>query len=292
MLINPESDRDAFHRGLGCASKASGPTRSVTLSWAREQGLEACGNCAPDLAREVVTDGGRVVESPADGVDDLAFEYVHDPHDPEAFLVRCTTCGEIDECSDRGDAHSKADTHGLNCSATGVTPVSSKRVATDGGRDLYACETPGCDGEKEVVTPDGYVCQSCADALAEQYESDEHDPRLLTDGGQSGNAYSENADPLDLRNYQNPAVVTSKSPEESFEKTSVVHANERDSGTLRIIEFDGTTRLLPAWRWCDVRFLETERVNDGRRRVTPDEWYLLPFQVEHRADRIPEEVEA
>ncbi|WP_162991407.1 hypothetical protein [Halostella salina] len=182
VLINPESERDAFHRGLGCASKASGPTRSVSLSWAREQGLDACGNCAPDLAREVVTDGGRVVESPADGVDDLAFEYVHDPHDPEAFLVRCTTCGEIDECSDRGDAHSRADTHGLNCSATGVTPVSSKRVATDGGRDIYGCDTPDCDGEKEVVTPDGYVCQTCADQLAAEYEDE--DPRLLTDGGE------------------------------------------------------------------------------------------------------------
>jgi hypothetical protein len=181
VLINPESDRDAFHRGLGCASKASGPSRSVSLSWARERGLEACGNCAPDLACEVVTDGGRVVESPADDVDDLAFEYVHDPHDPEAFLVRCTACGEIAECSDRGDAHSRADTHGLNCSATGVTPVSSKRVATDGGRDPYGCDTPDCDGEKEVVTPDGYVCQSCADQLAAEYE--DQDPRLLTDGG-------------------------------------------------------------------------------------------------------------
>jgi len=63
-----------------------------------------------------------------------------------------------------------------------LVDVDVKPVATDGGHDLYACETPGCDGEKEVITPDGYVCHDCADELAEKYESEE-DAKLLTDGG-------------------------------------------------------------------------------------------------------------
>lgn len=54
---------------------------------------------------------------------------------------------------------------------------------TDGGRDLYSCDTPTCDGEKEVITPDGYVCRDCADALAVQYEEVERGDGVATDGG-------------------------------------------------------------------------------------------------------------
>ncbi|WP_049953999.1 helix-turn-helix transcriptional regulator [Halostagnicola larsenii] len=51
---------------------------------------------------------------------------------------------------------------------------------TDGGSNLYTCDTPQCDGWKEVVTPDGYVCHDCADELEKKYEAE---PRLLADGG-------------------------------------------------------------------------------------------------------------
>ena len=198
--------------------------------------------------------------------------YVVDHETPDEFVCRCTDCGVLKLHGTRAGAHSHADTHGLMCSPTGVTPVSceAKRpqpgymatvtyesirskneidvggpildvnavdvdemegeaceiavedskedrvvfarydpesgdgldaysingeqdtflgelvdidvqpVATDGGHDLYACETPHCDGEKEVVTPDGYVCHDCADKLEDQYESE---AKLLTDGG-------------------------------------------------------------------------------------------------------------
>ncbi|WIV67521.1 hypothetical protein [Natrialbaceae archaeon AArc-T1-2] len=43
----------------------------------------------------------------------------------------------------------------------------------------YRCDTPGCDGWQEVITPDGYVCRVCANALERQYESKEPIP----DGG-------------------------------------------------------------------------------------------------------------
>jgi len=106
----------------------------------------------------ILPDGGRVVERDTD--DDLAFEYVHDPVTPEKFLVRCTDCGEIADFSDRGDAHSRAETHGLNCAPTGVTPVSSKRVATDGG--VVEAERTG-----NRYAPETVDCATCGD-VAEQ----------------------------------------------------------------------------------------------------------------------------
>ncbi|MBZ6495996.1 helix-turn-helix transcriptional regulator [Natrinema longum] len=48
------------------------------------------------------------------------------------------------------------------------------------GHPLYSCDTPGCDGWKEVITPDGYVCEDCADELATDYEAE---PELVADGG-------------------------------------------------------------------------------------------------------------
>ncbi|RZH66522.1 helix-turn-helix transcriptional regulator [Natrinema altunense] len=48
------------------------------------------------------------------------------------------------------------------------------------GHTLYACDTPGCTSWKAVFTPDGYVCQQCADKLEQQYESE---PELVADGG-------------------------------------------------------------------------------------------------------------
>ncbi|WP_251329599.1 hypothetical protein [Haloplanus pelagicus] len=56
-------------------------------------------------------------------------------------------------------------------------------VETDGGRNLYTCDTPTCDGEKEVITPDGYVCRDCADALAVQYEEVDRGDGVVSDGG-------------------------------------------------------------------------------------------------------------
>ena len=48
------------------------------------------------------------------------------------------------------------------------------------GNSVYSCDTPNCDGWKEVITPDGYVCRDCADELEESYEAT---PQLVTDGG-------------------------------------------------------------------------------------------------------------
>ncbi|MCU4926634.1 hypothetical protein OB905_11685 [Halobacteria archaeon AArc-dxtr1] len=65
------------------------------------------------------------------------------------------------------------------CSTCGETTVA----VTDGGSNLYTCETPGCKNWKEVVTPDGYVCHHCAGKLEQQYEEVGEKPVLLADGG-------------------------------------------------------------------------------------------------------------
>ncbi|APW99374.1 PadR family transcriptional regulator [Halobiforma lacisalsi AJ5] len=48
------------------------------------------------------------------------------------------------------------------------------------GHPLYSCDTPQCSGLKEIITPDGYVCQDCADELEAQYEAE---PEIVADGG-------------------------------------------------------------------------------------------------------------
>lgn len=34
------------------------------------------------------------------------------------------------------------------------------------------CDTPNCDGTKNVVTPEGYVCDSCATEIASEIRSE------------------------------------------------------------------------------------------------------------------------
>ncbi|AFO58448.1 MULTISPECIES: PadR family transcriptional regulator [unclassified Natrinema] len=48
------------------------------------------------------------------------------------------------------------------------------------GHPLYSCDTPGCPNWKTVFTPNGYVCEDCADELAQEYEAE---PELVADGG-------------------------------------------------------------------------------------------------------------
>ncbi|SEW01161.1 hypothetical protein [Natrinema salifodinae] len=44
------------------------------------------------------------------------------------------------------------------------------------GYSLYSCDTPRCTGLKEVITPDGYLCEDCADELAAEYEDEGNQP--------------------------------------------------------------------------------------------------------------------
>ena len=36
--------------------------------------------------------------------------------------------------------------------------------------DVGSCDTPLCDGDAAVITPEGYVCDSCADEIAAAHE--------------------------------------------------------------------------------------------------------------------------
>ncbi|WP_165875195.1 hypothetical protein [Natrarchaeobius chitinivorans] len=33
-----------------------------------------------------------------------------------------------------------------------------------------ACDTPSCTGDAETITPEGYVCETCAAEIAVHYE--------------------------------------------------------------------------------------------------------------------------
>ncbi|WP_121822852.1 hypothetical protein [Halostella salina] len=155
--LEPRAIREAPHAENSTDTTQSADHESGRCACGRpvdgydaRRGEPTCARCA-----QLCADGGRVVER--DGNDDLGFEYVHDPEDPEKFLVRCTDCGEIGDFSDRGDAHSRAESHGLNCAPTGVTPVSSKRVVSDGGQVVRAERT----GER--YAPETLGCATCGD---------------------------------------------------------------------------------------------------------------------------------
>ena len=73
-----------------------------------------------------------------------------DHADPEQFVVRCNACGRIGRKDGRGRAHRLADNHALQCSQTGVTPVSSSASAPTAD----AAETAVADGGLEVTETD------------------------------------------------------------------------------------------------------------------------------------------
>ncbi|MEY7847939.1 hypothetical protein AB7C87_01885 [Natrarchaeobius sp. A-rgal3] len=35
---------------------------------------------------------------------------------------------------------------------------------------IGGCDTPTCDGDAETITPEGYVCESCATKITAAYE--------------------------------------------------------------------------------------------------------------------------
>ncbi|WP_049928671.1 hypothetical protein [Halopiger goleimassiliensis] len=57
--------------------------------------------------------------------------------------------------------------------STGYCNQSETHPATVDGfgpADISSCDTPTCDGDAAVITPEGYVCDSCADKIAAAYE--------------------------------------------------------------------------------------------------------------------------
>ncbi|WP_247729498.1 hypothetical protein [Halovivax limisalsi] len=49
--------------------------------------------------------------------------------------------------------------------------------------DRGQCDTPRCDGQAETVTPEGYVCTSCAREIERAYREAERCDRAGRDGG-------------------------------------------------------------------------------------------------------------
>lgn len=82
-----------------------------------------------------------------------------------------------------------------------------------------------------------------------------------------------------------PAVILLRDQHDVNDTLCVAHFHERESGSLRVTHWNGRRGLIPAWRVCDVVYLETEyhspngeaygerpkRVCDGDRRYLPDE---------------------
>jgi hypothetical protein len=92
-----------------------------------------------------------------------------------------------------------------------------------------------------------------------------------------------------------PALVVLED-EKGVEKVSVANFTERDTGSLYCTQWDGERWLAPRWRWAEVRFIETEVVTDDDgapvgKRITDDDWHLLPDAVVESAEADAAEVE-
>lgn len=156
-----------------------------------ENGQRRCPDCGRAVTA-VVTDGGREqvmykVEVHLSGGDDLGEIVV--PQVPVVDDKVRTSDGTIYRVTSRTWLLAATISFDAVASLT-VEPVGvdddverGNGPVADGGASLYACDTPDCDGEKEVITPDGYVCRDCADALAVQYVEVDRGDGLVTDGG-------------------------------------------------------------------------------------------------------------
>ena len=168
----------------------SDATRATCVCGARATGYDArleaavCDRCA-----RLRCDGGgqkqlpeHVLEATSDDVLEQGrvmalYEYEKNHISIEHKERECRVCeGETYHRIETDDHRSRTASVCGTCGETTVT-------LTDGGSNLYTCDTPQCDGLKEVVTPDGYVCHPCADELEEQYQNTGQDAKLLTDGG-------------------------------------------------------------------------------------------------------------
>jgi len=131
------------------------------------------------LQREIEAAVSDVLDDYAERVSDDVDRGDGVETDGGVTTYECDECGEVKKCNvdDAGQRR---------CPDCGRAVTT---VVTDGGRGLYTCDTPTCDGEKEVTTPDGYVCRDCADELALQYEEVDRGDEIVTDGGELHGRY-------------------------------------------------------------------------------------------------------
>ena len=108
------------------------------------------------------------------------------------------------------------------------------------------------------------------------------DAVLLTDGGVDTADELEH-DPRAFSPSLTPAVVYEVHKDDSVSKVSFANVQLRECGALYWEEWSGATGLLPEWRWSEVRYLETDRVErDGTKlqpRIAADDWDRLPDVV-------------
>lgn len=108
----------------------------------------------------------------------------------------------------------------------------------------------------------------------------------MTDGGLD-TAEDLEHDPRALDSSLAPAVVEEVHEDDSVSKVSFANVQLRECGALYWKEWSGAAGLLPEWRWSEVRYLGTDRLErDGTRlRIAADEWDRLPDVVRELVDQ-------
>jgi DNA-binding PadR family transcriptional regulator len=116
----------------------------------------------------------------------------------------------------------------------------------------------------------------------------DEDAVLLTDGGVE-TAEELEYDPRAFDFGMTPAVVEEVRKDDVVNKVSFADVQLRECGALYWTEWSGASGLLPQWRWCEVRYLDTERSerdgNNVMARICSDDWDRLPDAVREEIDR-------
>lgn len=95
--------------------------------------------------------------------------------------------------------------------------------------------------------------------------------------------------PTWVTSTQTPAVVDLREDDDKVVTKSVADLTPADGGMLVIEDWHGREALVPEWRWVEVRYLELCKA-DGHLAVHPNDWRLLPDDVQETFDAPTDEL--
>jgi len=224
--------------------------------------------------------------------DSVPAGYHHDPHDPDAFFVRCPGC---DSRTTRNDRPGRKSQTCVRCNRLkGVTPVSKadapateteredgQRVMADGGEVTpwttdrrYRVVCDECDFESKT-----YPNRLVTEAEAERHDDRRHDGeetadvemlRVASDGGKI-DPESDRVDPERLPDTYTPAYVDVRDQGPVY----VANYETLSSGWLSLTEWSGRRSKLPPHRVRAIREVRTEYYD----RSDEDEAYVKGKRV-------------
>jgi len=172
-----------------------------------------------------------------------------------------------------------------------ITPVGGS-TREERAELIHAIERRGF--EITSSSEEEYIYVDVTDDRLDHPFADE-DADLLTDGGVD-TANNLQHDPRGFDFTITPAVVVEVSKDDVVSKLSFADVQLRECGALHWTEWTGAEGLIPEWRWSEVRYLDTERVDrddiNHMARIAPCDWNLLSDAVQELVDQDEDEMDS